>query len=300
MGFDSILAGAAAAAGTAPTDPAEYQRWLGRVSVIAADLSKLAHDVGEHEKRKADCLAAAEVEGTKKHFYGLLVNAKVITKGSGDKQVQKGYLQFAANSDSQSVDEEGFEHIETAPINTPAGAFEFGRAQNLIGQYVVAYKKIIPLPSGRKARECAAIDPAEGPRQSGPASRPTQAPAAPSPAPAPQSTQAPASPPEPDVPLAGGDLDELVEQATAMFEGAEVVEDYPPAQVAAAPAAPAGDLGEMTPKSEQELATLAEKYLGKSAGEIHEILVEKYNVPPGKSLPSRQYTVVWKELVGAS
>jgi|688.fasta_scaffold19982_4 hypothetical protein len=281
MGFESLLAGAAAAAGVAPTDPDEYSRWLTRVSTIAADLSQLAGAVQDHEARKQECLAA-EADGTKKRFYGKLVNAKTIVKGSGDKTVTKGYLQFEARADANNVDEDGFEYIETAPISTPAGAFEYERARSLVGQNVIVFKRLIPLANGRKARECAAIDPADNIRTGDDAARPQARDSRPA------ATARPTSaPPGPfAAPSGADDLDTVMRNAEEVFESAS------------RPAETSG-LGAFEPTSEAELIALAEQHLGKSASDVRQTLIEMYNVPEGKKLPSRQYTVVWREMAGA-
>jgi hypothetical protein len=306
MGFESLLAGAAAAAGVAPTDPDEYNRWLTRVTTIAADLSQLAAAVQEHEGRKQECINA-ESDGTKKRFYGKLVNAKSIVKGSGEKTVTKGYLQFEARADANNVDEEGYEFIETAPLSTPAGSFEYERARSLVGQSVIVYKRLIPLANGRKARECAAIDPADNVRSndtdsspaSRPAARPSQAPR-PEAAPAAESSRAPSTPPpgpfasRDDGASGGDDLDAVMRNAEEVFDSA------PRGGSNAAGGNAGGALAAHEPTSEEELIALAEQHLGKTAADVRQVLVEMYNVPEGKKLPSRQYTVVWREMAGVA
>lgn len=278
MNFEVLLAGAAGAAGPVPESPQDYQRWLNRVATIAADLGAISEAVDAHEHRKNDCIALGEAEGTKKSFYGRLVNVKTVTKGSDDKKVVKGYLQFLAREDSQSVDDEGREFIETAPLSTPEGAFEYQRAQSLVGQDVIVYKRLIPLPNGRRARECAAIDPA--PRS------------------AIQSLQADNTRTEPSsVVSAVDERQENVTPATASLDDA-VSHAEEIFSTESSSNQPNSSLQSMTPKTEQELVDLAGKHLGKTPEEVRAILVAKYNAPTGKSLPPRQYTTVWKELVG--
>lgn len=294
MNYEVLLAGAAAAAGPAPKGSEDYQVWLNNVATIAADLGTIAEGVEAHEQRKSDCVALGEAEGTKKTFYGRLAKVKSITKGSDDKKVVKGYLQFVARNDSQSVDDEGFEFIETPPLSTPEGAFEYQRAQSLVGSDVIVYKRLIPLANGRRARECAAIDPARRTFQTdGDASAP-KAPAAAEPAAAPVEAPKDTALENPAPEYHEADLD------AAMNHAAEVFADPSdtPANVVAEPTPPVNtQLGSMAPKTEQELVDLAGKHLGKSPDEVRALLVAKYNVPAGKSLPPRQYSAVWSEMI---
>lgn len=287
MGFEAILSGAAAAAGIAPTDPAEYSRWLTRVATIAADLSQLAAAVQDHEDRKAECIAA-EADGTKKRFYGKLVNAKTIVKGSGEKTVTKGYLQFEAHPEASSIDDEGFEFIETAPLSTPAGAFEYERARTFVGQRVIVYKRLIPIANGRKARECAAIDPADNTRTSDDAATTRSAPRSPQKNEQARPVPTSSAPPGPFASQAPvEDLDAVMRQAEEIFDSAPR-------------AGATSGLATLEPTSEAELIALAEQHLGKTANDVRQLLVEMYNVPEGKKLPSRQYTAVWREMAGAA
>lgn len=282
MSIENVFAGAVVAAGPAPLrDTPQYTTWLNTVADISEDLNGLLEDIRDHETRRQECIETGEKEGTKKSFYGKLVAAKPIKKGTGEKTVTKGYLQFQAREDSQSVDEEGYEHIETPPLSTPEGQFEFRRAKTLVGRDVIVYKRIIPLPNGRRARECSAIDPAR-------TNFNDMTPAVSTPAPQATTPTSPTAPPAQPTPETNSDTTpENTSPPTV-----DIFADSTPKETTTNT-----DLTTMTPTTEQELSQLAEKYLGKTSAEIRTLLVEKFNVPENKKLPARQYTAVWQELV---
>jgi hypothetical protein len=130
--------------------------WTRQMFDTITNLQKISSAFTDHETRKTECLAA-EADGTRRRFKARLVGVKKINKGNN---VIKGYLQLEAREDANNVDEDGYEHIETAPFYTPEGKFEYYRATTLVGQEVIIYKRLVPLEAGKKARECAAIDPA--------------------------------------------------------------------------------------------------------------------------------------------
>ena len=150
MSHEALVAAAATAAGPIR----DQQDWIKNVVSITGELRRVVKAYDDHDQRIADAIAA-EADGTKKRFAAKLVAVKKIDKGNG---MVKGYLQFEAREDSQSVDEDGHEYIETLPLSTAAGKWEYFNAHQLIGQRVIVYKRLVPLDNGRKARECVAIE----------------------------------------------------------------------------------------------------------------------------------------------
>lgn len=293
------LTAAVMAAGPAP-DGDGYVGWLHRVAIITDDLEKVAEAREAREQRKQAVHDAPDGAGSV--FNALLVDAHVVTKGSGDDTVQKGELVLRGRAPNPRRPD-GNELIETDLLNTAAGAEEFARAQTMIGRQVVIYKLIKSIGDNKKARECVAIELADGamfaesasaPRQPdvAPAAPPvTQAPAATQEPVAHQSTPAPASDPVPSDP---------VERAAA----AQAVVNQQPAAAVPQPetqpsaAAPTGDLSGVTVESLADLRSAAQQHLGMTLDDINGSINTKFGLPPGedRQLPKRLLQKFWQEL----
>jgi len=149
--MENIIAAAATIVGETENEHEFNQKMFETIN----KLQKMVKGFTEHNQRIQECLQASE-DGTKRAFQATLVAVKKINKGSN---VIKGYLQFEPHENATNLDDEGYEYIETAPLYTPEGKFEYYQATLLVGKKVNVYKKFIALPQGKKARECAAIEP---------------------------------------------------------------------------------------------------------------------------------------------
>lgn len=300
----ALYTAAAMAAGVAPTDPAGYQTWLGRVGMIAGDLVGAAtvYETREAHKRGEDLPEGSTV----KTFQATLVNVERVTKGEGDNQVVKGKLVLKPFSASTNADDDGYERIETDLLSTPQGAAEYQRAMTLIGQDVIIYKRNFPHPTNkeRKLKEVIAIEPVSGIMPiAAAAALPAGPPAAAAPAAQPSPPTQPAQQAQPaNVPPPANDP-----VATAAAAQAEVAARTAPPQQQAPPVqaaspqqqAPAAGLADLDIGGHDDLVAAAVNHLGFTTEQIEERLTAKFGVvPAGRSLPARQYRNFWQELVG--